>query len=317
MPQGILNRDILLLRSHIMDILITTKQIQKIDVPDGSSIRHLGDLDVSDINEIEDKYDVIVGGFELQNLDFSRFRNLKLVQLISSGYDFVDLSNAPHITLANARGVYSKAIAEWTLSTLLFELKGLRKIIENQRSKKWDRKISSEDLSDKRILVFGTGSIGQEFAKIMQLFNVHVDGVNSNGRPIDFFGKTYALSDSKSHIKKYDTFIFCLPSTNETIGFIDEEAILLFEPNSIIVNVGRGDLIKEEALYLRNDIRFILDVHFEEPLPEESKLWNMDNILVSPHISFQSSDYVNLLRELIQINILNVYYHRDIVNRVK
>ena len=131
MPQGISNHDILLLRSHIMDILITTKQIQKIDVPDGSSIKHLGDLNVSDINEIEDIYDVIVGGFELKNLNFTRLRNLKLVQLISSGYDYVDLSNAPHVVLANARGVYSKAIAEWTLSTLLYELKGIRKIIEN------------------------------------------------------------------------------------------------------------------------------------------------------------------------------------------
>jgi len=316
MPQGISNHDILLLRSHIMDILITTKQIQKINVPDGSSIKHLGDLNVSDINEIEDIYDVIVGGFELKNLNFARLRNLKLVQLISSGYDYVDLSNASHVVLANARGVYSKAIAEWTLSTLLYELKGIRKIIENQRRKKWERKVNSEDLCDKRILVFGTGSIGQEFAKIMKFFNVHVDGVNSNGRPIDFFGKTYSLAESKSHIKEYDTFIFCLPSTKETINFIDEEAIVLFEPNSIIVNVGRGDLIKEEALYLRNDIRFILDVHFNEPLPEECKLWDMDNILVSPHISFQSSEYVNKLRELIQINISNVYYHRDIVNRV-
>jgi phosphoglycerate dehydrogenase-like enzyme len=317
MPQGILNHDILLPRSHIMDILVTTKQILDFDLLKESTIVHLDDLHVFDINEIEDKYEIIVGGFELQNLDFSRLKKLKFVQLISSGYDYVDLSNAPHVVLANARGVYSKAIAEWTLSMLLFELKGLRKIMENQRNKKWDRKIRTEDLSDQNVLIFGTGSIGQEIAKILKNFNVHVDGVNSNGRSLDFFRRTYALSESKSQIKNYDTFVFCLPSTDETVNFVDEEVIGLFKSDSIMINVGRGDLIKEGVLYLRDDIRFILDVHFKEPLPKESKLWEMNNVFISPHISFQSSEYVDLLRELIQINISNVYYQRDIVNRVK
>lgn len=317
MPQGILNHDILLLRSHIMDILITTKQILNFDVPHGVKIEHFENLKLHDINQIEDKYPVIVGGFELQSLDFSRLKNLKLVQLISSGFDYVSLDNAPHVMLANARGVYSKAISEWILSTLLFELKGLRQIVTNQQSKLWDRRIKSEDLADKKILVFGTGSIGQEFAKIMNHFRVGVDGVNSNGRAIEHFDNTYALADSLSILERYDTFIFCLPSSKETINFVNEETIKLFNSNSIIINVGRGDLIKEEAIYAREDIRFVLDVHFKEPLPKDSVLWEMNNVLISPHISFESSEYVNLLRELIQINISNLYHHRDIANRVK
>jgi phosphoglycerate dehydrogenase-like enzyme len=300
-----------------MDILITTKQILNFDVPHSVNVEHLENLKLHDINQIEDKYAVIVGGFELQSLDFSRLKNLKLVQLISSGIDYVCLDNAPHVMLANARGVYSKAISEWILSTLLFELKGLRQIVANQQSKLWDRRIKSEDLVDKKILVFGTGSIGQEFAKIMKCFGVSVDGVNSNGRSIDFFNKTFALSESLSHIENYDTFVFCLPSTKETLNLINEKTIELFKPNSIIINVGRGDLIKEEAIYLRVDIRFILDVHFQEPLPKDSEIWEKSNVFISPHISFQSSEYVNLLTELIQINILNLYHQRDIVNRVK
>lgn len=135
-----------------MNVLVTTKDKMQFDVPQGVVIEYYEDLGVSSLNEIQDKYQMIIGGFELSKLDFKILKQLKLVQLISAGYDYVELNDSPWIQCANARGVYSKAIAEWVLSTLLMEIKGLRQVLKNQGKHLWDRHIKSEDLKDKKYL---------------------------------------------------------------------------------------------------------------------------------------------------------------------
>lgn len=317
MPQGISNHDILLQRSHIMNVLVTTKDKMQFDVPQGVVIEYYEDLGVSSLNEIQDKYQMIIGGFELSKLDFKILKQLKLVQLISAGYDYVELNDSPWIQCANARGVYSKAIAEWVLSTLLMEIKGLRQVLKNQGKHLWDRHIKSEDLKDKKILVFGTGSIGQEIVSVFNLFSLDVDGVNSNGRSISTFRTTYSMEESLKVISNYDVFIFCLPSSPQTAGFISKETIHLFKSEDIIINVGRGDLITKEAIQLRKDLRLLLDVIYQEPFLSENAEWDDDHIFISPHISFQSNENIKILKELIQINISNLYHSKELANRVK
>lgn len=317
MPQGISNHDILLLRSQIMNILVTTKDKMQFEVPQGTMVEYYEDLGLNSLNDIQDKYQMIVGGFELSILDFKVLKQLKLVQLISAGYDYVDFGDCPWVQLANAKGVYSKAIAEWVLSALLMEIKGLRQVVKNQSSNKWDRHIKSEDLRDKKILVFGTGSIGQEIANIFNLFGIDVDGVNSNGRSMLPFSRTYSMKESLVVLRGYDVFVFCLPSSPQTSGFINQETIQLFKSDDIIINVGRGDLITKEAIQFRNDIRLLLDVIYQEPFPKENTEWGNDHIFISPHISFQSNENIKILKELIQINISNLYHGKEVVNRVK
>jgi phosphoglycerate dehydrogenase-like enzyme len=317
MPQGISNHDILLSRSHIMNILITSKDTIKLDDSMNINVEYLSELGLSSIDEIEDKYDVIVGGFELKKFNFSKLVNLKFIQLISSGYDYIDLDKNSNVMLSNARGVYSNAIAEWVLSALLMEIKEFRTIFKQQIEKRWDRTLKSQDLKDRRIVVFGTGSIGSEVARLLKLLGVQVDGVNSNGRYIEGFNKTLSLSQSKRMMNNYDILIFCLPSNHETKNFLNETSILELNTGSIVINIGRGDLISKEAILKRSDVRFILDVHHIEPLPADSELWNLDNLLVSPHISFYSKEYVESLKDLIQINISNLMDNKEVVNRVK
>lgn len=300
-----------------MNILITTKEDIKIEFSTDINVEYLSDLGLSSIQEIEDSYDVIVGGFELKKLDFSKFAKLKFIQLVSSGYDYINLGDNSSIMVSNARGVYSNAIAEWVLSSLLMELKGFRTIFKNQVEKKWERNIKSHDLKDRHILIFGTGSIGSEIARLFNLLGVQVDGVNSNGRSIEGFKNTLSLYHSIAELSNYDTLIFCLPSNENTKNFLNENTINNLATGSIVINVGRGDLISKEAILKRKDVTYILDVHHVEPLPTDSELWNLDNILISPHISFQSNEYVESLKDLIQINILNLLSSKEVLNRVK
>lgn len=300
-----------------MNILITTKESIKIDYLKDTNVEYLSDLGLASIEEIEDKYDVIVGGFELKKFDFSRFSKLKFIQLISAGYDYIELDEKTNIMLSNARGVYSNAIAEWILSALLMEIKGFRTMFKHQIEKRWERNIKSQDLKDRRILIFGTGSIGSETARLLRLHGVEVDGVNSDGRDIEGFRYTLSLSQSKTRMRDYDILVFCLPSNSDTKHFLNEASVSELKSDSIVINVGRGDLITKEAIQKRSDVRFILDVHHIEPLPIESELWTLDNLLISPHISFQSNEYVDSLIDLIQINISNLMTNKEVVNRVK
>jgi phosphoglycerate dehydrogenase-like enzyme len=300
-----------------MNVLITTKVNVKFDNLEDANIFYLGDLNLPSTQNIGDNYDVIVGGFELSKLDFSKFAKLKFIQLITSGFDYIDLDQDSGVILSNARGVYSSAIAEWVLSALLMEIKGFRTIFKNQVERKWEKNLKSHDFRDRKVLVFGTGSIGFEVARLFTLLGVQVDGVNSNGRIIEGFKNTMSLSKSKEELGNYDTLIFCLPSNENTRNFIDENTVFDLAKESIVINVGRGDLISKEAIIKRQDVTFILDVHHVEPLPVDSELWGLDNLLVSPHISFQSKEYIETLKDLIQINILNLKSGKEVLNRVK
>lgn len=300
-----------------MNILVTTKIDIKFDIFEDINIQYFSDLNLPSFQAIEDKYEVIVGGFELMKLDFSKLTKLKFIQLISSGYDYIDLKENSNVMLSNARGVYSSAIAEWVLSALLMEIKGFRTIFKNQVERKWERSHKSHDFKDRRILIFGTGSIGSEMARLFNLHGVPVDGVNSDGRIISGFKNTLSLSQSIDKLCNYDTLLFCLPSNENTKNFLNENTINNLATESIVINVGRGDLISKEAILKRQDVTFILDVHHVEPLPMDSELWNLENILISPHISFQSNQYVESLKDLIQINILNLLSSKEVLNRVK
>lgn len=274
-----------------MNVLITTPEKFKFNIDNAINIEYFDVSNLSRIDLIDDKYDVIVGGFELREVDFNKLSQLKFVQLISAGFDYLTISANSEIIVANARDVYSKAIAEWVLGVLIFEIKNFRMILSNQENRTWDRSIAVESISDKNILVLGTGSIGKEVAKLLKKFDILVDGVNSDGRSVDYFDKTFSLDEFDYLVSNYDTFIFCLPSNSSTSHFVNKDKIKIFNENSLLINVGRGDLITPEAIKERKDIRFVLDVHYQEPLSAESDLWKRDNLIISPHISFKSSQW--------------------------
>ena len=300
-----------------MNVLITTKENLKLDCLNGVNIHYFFDLNLTSIQDISDIYDVIVGGFELKKLDFSKFNKLKFIQLISSGFDYVDLDESSNIIISNARGVYSHAIAEWVLSALLMEIKGFRTIFKNQQERKWIRNHLSCDFKDRRIIIFGTGSIGFEISRLINLLGVRVDGVNSDGREVEGFNQTFSLIQAEKILGNYDILIFCLPSNASTKNFLSEKIVQKLSSGSIVINVGRGDLINKEAILNRKDVIYILDVHHIEPLPVDSQLWELENLLISPHISYHSNEYVKNLEDLIQINISNLLNSKELINRVK
>jgi phosphoglycerate dehydrogenase-like enzyme len=269
-----------------------------------------------------EEIDVIVGTPTPNLIDLTSFPNLKLIQLPSAGYDKIPLQQLKNrnITLANASGVYSIPIAEWVIAKLLEIIKQSKYYYQNQTRIIWKKNYNMIELPDRKALIFGTGSIGQEIAKRLNAFDVIVDGVNSNGRDITHFRQCYNIEQGKEKSKNYDILIFSLPNNEETSGLVNANYLKDLKQDSILINIGRGTLINEEDLIVSlKQGKFMgvaLDVMSIEPLPATSELWVHPKVIISPHSSFVSDKIDQRRVDLITSNIIAFYQNKEIKNKI-
>jgi len=181
------------------------------------------------------------------------------------------------VAFASSAGIHATPLAEWSLFGILAFSKDLPRLLDDKANKHWAEHYPTEELPGKTLLVVGMGSIGREVARLAEAFGMRVDGI----RRADGQGRLHELMPDA------DAVVVALPLTDETRGMIDAETIALMKRGAIFVNVGRGAVVDEEALvdalrsgHLRGAA---LDVFAEEPLPESSPLWELDNVIVSPH----------------------------------
>jgi phosphoglycerate dehydrogenase-like enzyme len=269
-----------------------------------------------------DEIEVIVGMPLPEHTTFESFPNLKMIQLPSAGYDRVPLNQlkSKNIMLANASGVYSVPIAEWVIGKLLEIIKLSKYYYNNQSKGVWKKNFGMVELAGRTALVFGTGSIGQEIAKRLRAFDVVVDGVNSNGRDIKYFNMCFDMKSGKEMSKKYDILIFSLPNNEETFGLVNSDFLNNLKHDAVLINIGRGTLIKEddliESLKQGKFMGVALDVMNVEPLPQTSELWTLDNVIISPHSSFISEKIDQRRVDLITSNIILFSQNKEIKNRI-
>lgn len=220
------------------------------------------------------------------------FKNLKYIQLLSAGIDRIPLEYIKQhgIKLYNAKGVYSIPIAEYAVCGILQIYKKSSFFFENQKTHKWEKDRNLHELSGKAALIVGTGSIGTAIAKRLKAFDVKVNGIDINVIDNESFDAIYSVEQIETELKNADILILTLPLTDETEGMFNKSKFDLMKKNSVLVNVARGALINEKdlisALRDRKIYGAVLDVFENEPLNETSPLWDMDNVIISPHNSF-------------------------------
>uniref|UniRef100_UPI00403F6400 phosphoglycerate dehydrogenase n=1 Tax=Candidatus Enterococcus willemsii TaxID=1857215 RepID=UPI00403F6400 len=217
--------------------------------------------------------------------------SLKWVQSISAGVDTLPLELfAKHnVYLSNTSGLHATSITEHLLAILLMKTRGILDAIKNQEEHCWAEVPTIQNLQDLRILIVGTGKIGQELAKSLTFFQTKPIGINTNGRKIEHFAETYALVDLAYQAQKADVIINILPLTEDTYHLYDHDFFKTMKTTATFINVGRGPSVDTTALYQALNNRQIgfaaLDVFEEEPLPSEHPLWKLDNLLITPHFS--------------------------------
>lgn len=158
------------------------------------------------------------------------------------------------------------------------------------------------ELNGSTALIIGPGAIGGEIGRLLQAFDVYTIGCNRSGNPAEYMNETFRMDEISEHLPKADIVISVLPSTKETEHLIKYEHFQLMKDNAIFMNFGRGNLVETSvlirALEEQQIQHAVLDVFEEEPLPLESKLWELDNVTISPHCSSHSSRYLERSLEI-------------------
>ncbi len=256
---------------------------------------------------------VVCNGLFLHH-NIEDFNNLKFIQLTSAGLDRVpvDYINAKRIKLHNARGVYSIPMSEWVMIRILENYKSLESFNSHQKNKEWIKHRNLREVSGTKVAIIGAGNVGQEIAKRLSAFDAYVVGFDIRENQMPYFEKIKLISKFRHEVAEYDIIVLTAPQTPETKHMIDEEILSAMKYGAILVNVSRGTLIDEKALIkvlsFRTDLYAALDVFETEPLSQESQLWEMENVKVSPHNSFVGNGNQQRLFNVI-INNLKAYAH--------
>lgn len=240
--------------------------------------------------EQPERYEAVVcNGLFLYN-PIERFTNLRLIQLTSAGLDRVPLDyiRTHDIELHNAAGVYSIPMAEFAVCGILQLYKQSRFFAANQAQHKWEKHRGLLELSGKRACILGCGDVGREIAKRLKAFGCHVTGVNRTVRVLPDFDAVLPLDKLAETAAACDILVCCIALTPKTRGIVSEEIFDCLHDGAVFVNVARGALSDEAALtkWLQSGGHAVLDVFEEEPLLETSPLWDMENVLLTPHNSF-------------------------------
>lgn len=252
---------------------------------------------------------VICNGLFLHH-PIEKFQNLKYIQLTSAGYDRVDLEYIQKhgIEIHNARGVYSIPMAEFALSGVLQIYKQAAFFYENKKMCKWEKHRGLKELFGKKVLIAGCGSVGNECAKRFAAFGCEVMGIDLYPREDMLYKKILPLTELDAQLKGTDIVVLTLPLTNQTKHILNRERIKTLKKDAVLVNIARGAVIDTAALLEQIDHLggAVLDVFEEEPLHENSPLWQKENIILTPHNSFVGEGNGERIKQIIIKNLEEV-----------
>ena len=254
-----------------------------------------------------ERYEAVVCNSLFLYNPIEHFTSLRVIQLTSAGLDRVPLDDirARGIALHNAAGVYSVPMAEFAVCGILQLYKQSRFFTANQMQHRWEKHRGLLELSGKRVCILGCGDVGREIAKRLHAFGCHITGVNRTVRNLPDFDEVLPLDKLAEAASACDILVCCIALTPKTRGIVSAEIFGLLHDGAMFVNVARGALTDEAALtrWLQNGGCAVLDVFEEEPLPESSPLWEMENVVLTPHSSFVGEGNRERLITLIMKNI--------------
>lgn len=218
--------------------------------------------------------------------------NPQWVHSITSGIERVPPLSSGSV-LTNSRGIHSRRIAEFTLGLMLAMAKNIPQHVRQNQRRIWES-LPSEEVSGSRVGIVGLGSIGVEIAKLCKVMGMEVWATKRKLIESEFVDHLLPSGDLSLLLSETDYVVLAAPLTEETRCLIDAKRIALMKPNACLINISRGALVDEDALYaaLKNfQIRgACLDVFDEEkPIPRNSRFYQLPNLLVTSYSAYYSN----------------------------
>jgi phosphoglycerate dehydrogenase-like enzyme len=212
------------------------------------------------------------------------------------------------IAWTSSSGVHAAQLAEWSLFGILALTKGLPRLLADKAARRWPH-YPLDEVRGTTLLVAGLGEIGREVARLAEALGMRV------------LSLTRTEGDLDELLPQADSVVITLPATDETRGLFDRRRLRSMREGSILVNVGRGAVVDEQALVevLRDGpLRgAALDVFAQEPLPPESPLWELDNVVLSPHTAAFSTRENERVVDLFADNLRRYLDGRELRSRIR
>jgi D-2-hydroxyacid dehydrogenase (NADP+) len=259
--------------------------------------------------------DVVVASGMWRNDLIPHAAKLKFIQSISSGMDQYSKEQlaAKGVRLASAAGVNARAVAEHALALILAIMRRLPEARDNQHRKMWrgmlgDLTEREDELGGKTVLIVGMGRIGSHLAKLCKAFDMKLLGIRRDpAQGANGADSIHGMAELVKLAPQADFVVLTCALTPETTGLMSAAAFAAMKPSSVFVNVARGKVADEAALIkTMQDGRIWaagIDVTAEEPLPENSPLWTLPNVFVTPHTAGETRAYEDNVLDILMENL--------------
>jgi len=294
-----------------------------------SGIKHFQTWSIEETADRIGEADILVtSGFWTNEL-LGNAKNLKLIQVCAAGYEQFDLNalEAKGIKLANGRGVNVNAVSEHALALILAFTRQLHSARDRQHRRDWRGMISDipkreDELGGKTLLIYGLGAIGSRLANLGKVFDMHVIGVKRDTSLND--GTVHELHPPERLLELLphaDFVVLTCPLTPQTHNIINAEALRAMSPNGYLINVSRGGCVDEPALISALQAGELagagIDTTVDEPLGQASELWELDNVILTPHTAGETQAYEDNIVELLMTNMERLWRGEDsLVNQL-
>ncbi len=268
--------------------------------------------------------EIVIGNISLSAL--KKCKNLKWLQLSSSGADNYAKSDAidkNRTVITNATGAYGAAISEYMVAGVMSLVKKFNLYRDQQFKGSWYDNGFVKTIAGSEVLVIGLGDIGGNFAQRMNALGAKVKGIKRNiGKKPDYVDGIYTLDELDRLLPRADIVALCLPNTPRTTKVLGERQFSLMNPESVLINVGRGTSIDTDALtqalHNKNIAGAVLDVTDPEPLPPDHPLWQEKNAIITPHIAggYHSIEIIQSIETIINENARRYIEGKELINIV-
>lgn len=239
------------------------------------------------------------------------FRGLKHLRWVHSRWTGLDGLLFPtlvgsEVPVTNSKGVFSHTLAEFALAGVLYFAKDVPRLRRQQAARRFEPFLV-EELHGQSLGILGYGDIGRAVARRARAFGLRVLAVTRETAGDGGCDESFPREQALEMIARSDYLVLALPLTNETQGLVGAAAIAAMKPGAVLVNVGRGPTLDEAALVAALQAGRIrgaaLDVFAEEPLPATSALWDLDNVLLSPHTADRTVRWLDDAVDLFVANL--------------
>ena len=254
---------------------------------------------------------------------------LAFIQVCAAGYDNYATAALEKrgVRLANGSGVNKNAVSEHAIALMLALTRQIHHGRDNQRARHWRAMISDltrreDELAGKTLLIYGLGAIGTRLARIAKAFDMAVIGIKRDvSRHQQVADEVHPPPAFRGLLPRADFVALTCPLSQETENLIDAQALAAMAPGAYLVNVARGGCVDEAALVRAlTDGRIAgagIDVTAAEPLPEDSPLWSLDNVILTPHTAGETRSYEDNVIDILLDNLERLWRReRALVNGV-